>query len=251
MKLMTLHYFRSDRAIKAAVRAAVTASGVPTTPAAASALAGQIFPTMLDQRAMIAARETNMIREQFRGLEIANRRFYPVTAAERATRVAAGLGGEGSPVAVVHLDPETQRKSRDTVLPYLDPEDPAVVRRFIDDLAASASRHVKSASRDLVLDTARLNRAGWARQLTGRESCTFCALLVSRGAVYTEKTVNFQTHNHCDCTATLVLEPGDDYEGKDAAVRLNGLYRMAEGDLSRFGELIHDEIGEDHAPLAA
>lgn len=251
MKLMVLHYYRSDRAVKAAVRSAVMAHGVPTTPDAAADLAGSIFPTMIEQRGMVAARETEMIREQFAALEVANRRFYPVTAIERATQLSAGMGEHGRSVEVKHLDPLTQKQAKINVLPYLDPDNPAVVERFIDELAASASRHVKSSSRDLVMDTARLNKAGWARQLTGRETCTFCAMLVSRGAVYSEKSVNFRTHNNCDCTATLVLEPGDDYDGKETAARLNGLYRAAEGNMTKFGELIREEVGESYEALAA
>lgn len=248
---MTLHYYRADRAVLAAVRSAVMAHGVPTTPDAVSALAASIFPTMIEQRGMVAARETELIREQFSALEVANRRFYPVTAIERATRLSAGMGEHGRSVNVKHLDPVTQKHAKINVRPYLDPDNPGVLERFINDLAASASRHVKSSSRDLVMDTARLNKAGWARQLTGRETCSFCAMLVSRGAVYTKKSVNFRTHNNCDCTATLVLEPGDDYEGKDAAARLNGLYRAAEGNMGKFGDLIREEVGESYEALAA
>src|SRR5450756_974958 len=40
---------------------------------------------------------------------------------------------------------------------------------------------------------------GWARAGTGR--CDFCAMLIGRGAVYTEATANFETHDHCGCVA--------------------------------------------------
>ena len=42
---------------------------------------------------------------------------------------------------------------------------------------------------------------GWARFARGAETCGFCFLLVSRGAVYTEKTATFGAHDSCDCGA--------------------------------------------------
>jgi hypothetical protein len=41
---------------------------------------------------------------------------------------------------------------------------------------------------------------GWARQTTGK-SCAFCVMLAGRGAVYSARTANFSSHNHCDCMA--------------------------------------------------
>lgn len=40
---------------------------------------------------------------------------------------------------------------------------------------------------------------GWQR--AGHGECAFCAMLISRGAVYTRGTVDFASHNHCRCTA--------------------------------------------------
>lgn len=250
MKLMQLHYVRSESAVKSAVRDLVGTYGVPTTPEAADDLAARLWPVLSDQRATLAARELELIKDDFPDFLAANRRFYPVTATSRATRNAAGLNPYAPGFAVEHLDPVSQKQARQIVRAWQHADDPAVIARFIEELAASASRHVKSASRDLVTDTARLNRAGWARQLTGAESCAFCAMLVSRGPMYSKESVNFQTHNHCDCTATLVRNAGDDYPGKEQARILNGLYRAAEGDLTKMGKLIQEEVG-DFATLAA
>jgi hypothetical protein len=38
---------------------------------------------------------------------------------------------------------------------------------------------------------------GWAR--TGAGDCDFCAMLIGRGAVYTEASADFQSHDHCQC----------------------------------------------------
>jgi hypothetical protein len=42
---------------------------------------------------------------------------------------------------------------------------------------------------------------GWQRVATAN-GCGWCQMLASRGAVYSEKTVTFGAHDHCNCTAT-------------------------------------------------
>lgn len=41
---------------------------------------------------------------------------------------------------------------------------------------------------------------GWKRVGDG-SSCSFCSMLLSRGAVYTEATADFHAHDHCGCSA--------------------------------------------------
>lgn len=246
-----MHYVRSEAAIKSSVRGAVMSRGIPTDLASARDLASTLYPSIMDQRAYLAGREGELIRDEFSDLSTAKRRFYPLTAVEEATLNAAGLNPDNPEVLIEHLDPETQKLARVKIRPYLDPDNPEVLTRFIDDLTASAARHVKSASRDLVADTARLNKVGWARQLSGAENCSFCAMLVSRGAVYSKESVNFQTHNHCDCTATIVRNKGDYYPGKEAAVSLNEMYRASGSNLTKFRQLLNDEVGESFESLAA
>jgi hypothetical protein len=41
---------------------------------------------------------------------------------------------------------------------------------------------------------------GWRRVGMG-DSCSFCAMLLGRGAVYSEATADFRSHDHCDCSA--------------------------------------------------
>jgi hypothetical protein len=40
---------------------------------------------------------------------------------------------------------------------------------------------------------------GWRR--VGRGDCRFCSMLIGRGAVYTEASVDFAAHDHCNCGA--------------------------------------------------
>jgi hypothetical protein len=46
---------------------------------------------------------------------------------------------------------------------------------------------------------------GWMR--IGAGECDFCAMLVSRGAVYTESSVDFAPHDHCNCGAAPAFNP--------------------------------------------
>jgi hypothetical protein len=41
---------------------------------------------------------------------------------------------------------------------------------------------------------------GWRRVGDG-SSCDFCSMLLGRGAVYTEATADFASHDHCHCQA--------------------------------------------------
>lgn len=41
---------------------------------------------------------------------------------------------------------------------------------------------------------------GWQR--VGFGECAFCAMLISRGAVYSEASADFASHDHCNCSAT-------------------------------------------------
>ncbi|MDP9833005.1 VG15 protein [Trueperella abortisuis] len=48
-------------------------------------------------------------------------------------------------------------------------------------------------------------RRGRWRRVSDGAPCAFCAMLVGRGPVYQEQSVQFRAHNHCGCTAELVL----------------------------------------------
>lgn len=55
---------------------------------------------------------------------------------------------------------------------------------------------------------------GWMRLGQGR-NCPFCDVLISRGAVYSESTVTFASHDHCNCIAVPA------FKGKPRPVRLD------------------------------
>ena len=45
---------------------------------------------------------------------------------------------------------------------------------------------------------------GWQRE--GNGECQFCALLISRGAVYTEGSVDFESHDRCRCVGVPAFD---------------------------------------------
>jgi hypothetical protein len=62
-------------------------------------------------------------------------------------------------------------------------------------------RIIANADRDTIRVSSVQDRGarGWARAGTG--NCDFCAMLIGRGAVYTEATADFESHDHCGCVA--------------------------------------------------
>lgn len=81
--------------------------------------------------------------------------------------------------------------------------------RAVDQAAAntsrSAMRHTLNGGRDTILATTRADKraAGWQRVTSGN-TCAFCAMLASRGAVYSEDSADFESHDGCGCVAEPV-----------------------------------------------
>lgn len=68
-------------------------------------------------------------------------------------------------------------------------------------------RRITNFARDVVTDNAIRDTAatGWMR--IGHGECAFCAMLISRGAVYTERSVKFHSHDDCNCGAAPAFNP--------------------------------------------
>lgn len=81
----------------------------------------------------------------------------------------------------------------------------ALARENVDTALTRTSgglvKRIFTASRDtLTIATEQDPQArGWQR--AGRGECTFCRVLISRGAVYTKASVNFGAHDDCKCVA--------------------------------------------------
>lgn len=85
--------------------------------------------------------------------------------------------------------------------------------RMANTLTASSSRLVLAGERDTVMGTVRESDVivGW-RRVTDADPCAFCALLASRGAVYTKESVSFAAHDGDECTAEPLYEHEDEPE---------------------------------------
>ncbi|MGY2019391.1 VG15 protein [Nocardia gipuzkoensis] len=78
---------------------------------------------------------------------------------------------------------------------------------FQELVLGGVQRRIVNQSRDVVTRTAIADpRArGWMRIGSGK--CDFCTMLISRGAVYTERTADFAAHDHCGCNAAPAFNP--------------------------------------------
>jgi hypothetical protein len=72
-------------------------------------------------------------------------------------------------------------------------------------IAGAMSRITLDAGRQTVMDAVEEDREaiGWIR-ITDADPCAFCAMLASRGPVFSEDTADFQAHAHCACIAAAV-----------------------------------------------
>jgi hypothetical protein len=98
----------------------------------------------------------------------------------------------------------------------------ASLRVMVDQLAGTASSRALDGQRDTVMATftERDQLVGW-RRLTSGSPCAFCAMLASRGAVYSKTTATFQAHKpRCRCT------PEPLYEHEEEPASVQGLRRQ-------------------------
>jgi len=91
---------------------------------------------------------------------------------------------------------------------------------------------------------------GWARVSDGRP-CHFCAMLLSRGPVYSSGTAHFEAHDGCGCSAKPVFK-NDQTGGWDpGSRRLNDLYKASTAKYGGFWRtdyayaLAHPELSLD------
>lgn len=225
--------------------------GVPQTVESLWEMAREIYPQvrvfrdrLYEQRLKELGREAHAV-----GVEIkpARQDVYPMEAVYKVIADAVGL----SPVKSLNtalvevLDPDTQEVVRRRISPVIgDPNDAQLVEVVSKRVTASLGRHARAGARNLVANTAQYGyardkvtkkpvRMGYARVLTGKENCAFCAMLASRGPVYSEDTAVRKRdgrayHDHCDCVAVLVFQ-GQPWEGEEQYKRLEAEWMHADG----------------------
>ena len=100
--------------------------------------------------------------------------------------------------------------------------------RTFSTTSMSMVRVVRDRSREYVRQTSLTDDrlGGWQRIGTG-DTCAFCQMLLSRGAVYSEKTVRFASHLNCACEVMPAYgdqaKPVEEYRRSDR--RTNWLQR--------------------------
>ncbi|BDQ19756.1 hypothetical protein RQN9TF_11140 [Rhodococcus qingshengii] len=248
------------RTMRRQVRNAVVQQGVPVTLEQRERLASAMLPAIRRARAQSHTLGAQMLETQAQALEIPTppvqsvRRYERqavVTMLEDVTLVSdrssnatvtvddPGEVAERRPrVSVTVVDPESRRSSRVSVeLTEDNRRDPEVVKVIADKVQAVAERHARMPSREALTDAVESDddddgpKIGWARVLTGAESCGFCAMLASRGPVYKSKKSASDAggvdgkayHDNCDCEVVLVRED-QDWVGREEYEALEQLW---------------------------
>lgn len=109
-----------------------------------------------------------------------------------------------------------------------DEPDLAAARALI---TGGLQRRIANASRDTIAaaTVADPQARGWQR--IGNGSCGFCRMLIDRGAVYSEATATFPSHDHCRCSAVPAWGgrplPATQYKPKPAGERSPADYARA------------------------
>lgn len=101
-------------------------------------------------------------------------------------------------------------------------------------IAGGLQRRIADAGRDTVRDSsiADPSARGWQREGVG--GCGFCTMLIGRGAVYSEASVGFASHDHCSCVAV----PAFDGEPKPVEPYTPSGRRVSDADRARVREYI-------------
>lgn len=98
----------------------------------------------------------------------------------------------------------------------------------------AAQRRILDAPRQGIIDRTVQDpgAVGWARVGDGNP-CYFCAMLISRGPVYSERTVNFRAHDGCGCGAKMCFRNDPSRGWTDQSRALRALYDENKGDAFR------------------
>jgi hypothetical protein len=112
---------------------------------------------------------------------------------------------------------QAQAKARWAIGPLFGVADPA---QALSNLTLGTDHLVKQFSRDTIARNAAKDpsRAMYARVPGGRDTCAFCLMLASRGAVYGSSSAAGEMnkyHGKCDCVPTPVWSTDDLPEGYD------------------------------------
>ena len=159
--------------------------------------------------------------EQFRRAEGVGGSVTPVTPEFDTEKVVSGLYVTGQ---------EMTQKAIDAGQPASEVRKSSLVR-----VSGSVTRQVLNGNRGtIVLSTAADSQAGGYARVTSPNCCAFCALIASRGPVFSESTADFNAHDHCACSGEPSYD-GSEWPGR--AREWQQLYNKAVSDADAAGTL--------------
>lgn len=167
---------------------------------AVRAVLEELFPDLVATYGSTAALLAADYYDELRGVAPSVARFNSVMASD-----------------VVAVE-QAQAKARWAISPLFGEPDP--VQAFAN-LALGLDVFVKQYGRTTIAESAAKDpsRAQWARVPSGRETCSWCLIMASRGAVYGSKAAAGgdmnKYHGKCDCTPTPVWSESDLPKGYD------------------------------------
>lgn len=83
----------------------------------------------------------------------------------------------------------------------------AAARNGLVKVLGATTRLVLGGGRATVLESAVADpQASHWQRVTSGEPCAFCAMLATRGAVFSADTADFEAHDHCSCSAEVAYE---------------------------------------------
>ena len=114
-------------------------------------------------------------------------------------RDAAGVGGRFFAIPAEVGDVGADALARWGIGPLFADEPDWLLARSL--IAGGLQRRIVNLARDTVMGSSIADKRaiGWSR--AGAGGCEFCAMLIGRGAVYTEATASFESHDRCHCVA--------------------------------------------------
>lgn len=155
-----------------------------STAAQARQALGDILPALVEQYGIAASALAAQWYDDLRAKQEVRGRFRAIPA-DLGTAGADALAGYGA---------ESVAKNNGLL-------DAAKVL-----IAGGLQRRIANYARDTIMQSALADpqAEGWQRETAG--GCAFCEMLAGRGAVYSESTADFASHDACRCVAAPAFE---------------------------------------------
>jgi hypothetical protein len=187
-----------------------------------------IDPTRLDATFPLYLAAASRVLGQGRAAsDVLARRYYMKAATEAGFR-PVGLDVPAAPMNLEAVETSLRVTGPVTVKTQVSKGVPLVLANQLGLAAtiAAGKRIMLDAGREMLVQAGRRdpNVDAWARVSDG-STCAFCAMLVSRGPVYSEATVSFRSHDRCGCGVRLVFKGEKDRGWSQDAAALNRLWK--------------------------